>query len=185
MNNIFQPYLDKFVVVYLDDIVVYSSTLEEHAEHLWVVFKVLQDNELYVKREKCLFTKPGVDFLGQKIRDGTLFMDKAKVKAIAKWEPPIKVMELRSFLGLVNYYKRFIKGYSTIAAPLIDLLKKTTKWEWIEMSHQAFDALKKVVKEELVLVLPNHSLPFEVHVDASDFVIKGVLMQKYLITFES
>ena len=112
------------MVVYIDDIFVYSNTLEEYTEHLWVVFKVLQDNELYVKREKCLFAKPEVDFLSHKIRDGTLFMDKAKVKAITKWEPPIKVMELRSFLDLVNYYKRFIKGYSTIATPLTNLLKR-------------------------------------------------------------
>lgn len=79
MNRIFQPYLDQFVVVYLDDIVVYSNTLAEHAEHLRVVFGVLRENELYVKREKCSFAKLEVDFLGHKIRDGTLLMDKAKV----------------------------------------------------------------------------------------------------------
>lgn len=91
-------------MVYFDDIVVYSDTLEEHAEHLQVVFEVLRDNELYVKREKCSFAKPEVDFLGHKIRDGTLLMDKAKVQAIAKWELPTKVTELRYFLGLTNYY---------------------------------------------------------------------------------
>ena len=88
MNCIFQPYLDQFMVVYLDDIVVYNGTLAKHAEHLRVVFRVLRDNELFVKREKRSVAKLEVDFLGHKIRDGTLLIDKAKVQAIAKWEPP-------------------------------------------------------------------------------------------------
>ncbi|KAL5733419.1 hypothetical protein ACOSQ2_033111 [Xanthoceras sorbifolium] len=124
MNKIFHPYLDRFVVVYLDDIMVYSNTLEEHARHLQAVFKVLKENELYVKKEKCSFAQPEVYFLGHKIKDGVLMMDEAKIKAICEWDPPTKVPELRSFLGLVNYYRRFIKGYSARAAPLTDLLKK-------------------------------------------------------------
>lgn len=133
-----------------------------------------------------MFAKPEIDFLGHKIKDGTLFRDKAKVKAIAKWKPPTKVMELRTCLGLANSYKRFIKGYSTITAPLTDLLKKSTKLEWTERSHQAFDALKKAVKEEPILAWPNHVLSFEVHTNASDFAIRGVLMQaEHLITFEN
>ena len=186
MNHIFHPYLDRFVVVYLDDIVVYSNTLEEHAEHLRTVFRVLQENKLYVKREKCSFAKPEVEFLGHKITDGKLIMDKAKVKAIAEWEAPTKVTELRSFLGLVNYYRRFIKGYSTIAAPLTDLLKKAIKWEWTVDRQQAFDTLKRAIMEEPVLALPDHTQPFEVHTDASDFAIGGVLMQEeHPIAFES
>lgn len=110
MNKIFHPYLDKFVVVYLDDIVIYSNTLEEHIEHLRTTFKVLRGNQLYVKKEKCSFAKQEVLFLGHKIRDGKLLMDESKVRAIKDWEPPTKVSELRSFLGLVNYYRRFIKG---------------------------------------------------------------------------
>ena len=186
INCIFQPYLDQFVVVYLDDIVVYNNTLAEHAEHLRVVFGVLRDNELYVKREKCSFVKPEVDFLGHKIIDGTLLMDKAKVRVIPEWEPPTKVIELHCFLGLANYYRRFIKGYSAIVVPLTNLLKKTTKWEWTERSQQAFDTLKNAVTEEPVLVLPNYGLPFEVYTDASDFSIGDVLIQaEHLIAFES
>lgn len=91
-----------------------------------------------------------------------------------------------SFLGLTNYYRRLIKGHSAIAAPLTDLLKKTTKWEWAKMSQQAFDALKKAIIKELILALPNHALPFEVHTDASDFAIRSVLMQgEHLIAFKS
>nr|CAN64786.1 hypothetical protein VITISV_014071 [Vitis vinifera] len=186
MNKIFHPYLDKFVVVYLDDIVIYSNTLKEHEEHLRKVFKILRQNKLYVKKEKCSFAKEEVSFLGHRIRDGKLMMDDSKVKAIQEWDPPTKVPQLRSFLSLVNYYRRFIKGYSGRAAPLTDLLKKNKAWEWDERCQHAFENLKKAVTEEPVLALPDHTKVFEVHTDASDFAIGGVLMQeRHLIAFES
>lgn len=116
MNKIFHPFLDKFVVVYLDDIVVYSDTLEEHVKHLRLVFQALKENQLYVKMEKCSFAQDEVTFLGHRIAEGKIYMDKSKVRAIAEWEPPKNVSELRSFLGLVNYYRRFISSYSTRAA---------------------------------------------------------------------
>nr|CAD1829916.1 unnamed protein product [Ananas comosus var. bracteatus] len=106
MNKLFHPYLDRFVVVYLDDIVVYSNTLEEHVEHLRTIFQVLRENQLYVKREKCSFAKEEVHFLGHWIGRGQLHMDQQKVRAICEWEAPTTVSELRSFLGLVNYYRR-------------------------------------------------------------------------------
>ncbi|CAL1372707.1 unnamed protein product [Linum trigynum] len=186
MNQVFEPFLDRFVVVYLDDIVVYSKTLDEHAEHLRQVFQVLRDNELYVKREKCTFAATEVPFLGHVIGGGKLKMDGAKVQAIQEWEPPTKVPELRSFLGLANYYRRFIKGYSNIAAPLTDLLKKNKAWDWSERCQEAFEALKAAVIKEPVLVLPNPTLAYEVQTDASDFAIGGVLMQEgHPIAFES
>ncbi|RVW47393.1 Retrovirus-related Pol polyprotein from transposon 297 [Vitis vinifera] len=186
MNKIFHPYLDKFVVVYLDDIVIYSNTLKEHEEHLRKFFKILRQNKLYVKKEKCSFAKEEVNFLGHRIRDGKLMMDDSKVKAIQEWDPPTKVPQLRSFLSLVNYYRRFIKGYSGRAAPLTDLLKKNKAWEWDGRCQQAFEDLKKVVTEEPVLALPDHTKVFEVHIDASDFAIGGVLMQeRHPIAFES
>ena len=113
-------------------------------------------------------------------------MDEAKVKAIQEWEPPTKVTELRSFLGLVNYYRRFIMGYSAIASPLTDLLKKNKAWMWDEKCQAAFESLKKAVMEEPVLRLPDVTMPFELHTDASDFAIGGVLMQdEHPIAFES
>ena len=124
MNKIFHPYLDKFVVVYLDDVVIYSNTLKEHIEHSRKVFKIPRQNELYVKKEKCSFAKEEVSFLGHYIKDSKLMMDGSKVKAIQEWDPPTKVPQLRSFFGLVNYYRRFIKGYLTRATPLTDILKK-------------------------------------------------------------
>ncbi|XP_048232892.1 uncharacterized mitochondrial protein AtMg00860-like [Ricinus communis] len=155
MNKVLALYLDQFVVVYLDDIVVYSNTLKEHVEHLRLVFKALRDNELYVKNEKCSFAQREVAFLGHIVGDGKLRMDGSKVKVIQDWEPPTKVTELRSFLGLVNYYRRFIKGYSSIATPLTDLLKKGRAWDWSTKRQQAFEGLKKAIMEESVLALPD------------------------------
>ncbi|KAJ4729345.1 Retrotransposon protein, putative, Ty3-gypsy subclass, partial [Melia azedarach] len=186
MNKLFHPYLDQFMVLYLDDIVIYSNTLEEHVAHLRKVFQVLRENELYVKKEKCSFAQREVYFLGHKIKDGMLMMEKAKVQAIQEWEPPTKIHDLRSFLGLVNYYRRFIKSYSARAAPLTDLLKKNRSWDWTEECQHAFEDLKKAIMEETVLALPDHTKPFKVHTDASDFAIGGVLMQEgQPITFES
>ena len=186
MNKIFHPFLDKFVVVYLDDIVIYSNTLEEHLDHLRKVFRLLRQNELYVKKEKCSFVLAEVGFLGHRIKEGKLMMDESKIEAIQKWDPPTKVPQLRSFLGLVNYYRRFIKGYSARAAPLTDLLKKGKAWTWDEKCQQAFEDLKKALTEEPVLALPDHTKVFEVHTDASDFAIGGVLMQEgHPIAFES
>jgi archaellum component FlaC len=186
MNKIFYPYLDKFVVVYLDDIVIYSNTLEEHVEHLKIIFQVLRENELFIKKEKCSFAQEEVGFLGHIIGHGSLKMDGAKVKAINEWEHPTKVTELRSFLGLVNYYRRFIKGYSARAAPLTDLLKKSQGWDWSVRSQKAFDELKAAVMKEPVLALPDFNKNFEVQTDASDFAIGGVLMQGgHPIAFES
>lgn len=127
MTKIFHPYFD---VVYLDDIMIYSKTLEEQIDHLRIVFKILRDNELYVKNENCSFASNEVFFLGHKIKDSKLHIVQAKVKAIQKWDPPSKVGELRSFLGFINYYRQFIKGYSVIASPLTNLLKNSKIWEW-------------------------------------------------------
>ncbi|TXG73104.1 hypothetical protein EZV62_001683 [Acer yangbiense] len=118
--------------------------------------------------------------------DGKLMMDGAKVKAVQEWEPPTKVPELRSFLGLVNYYRRFIHSYSAKASPLTVLLKKNRAWQWSNKCQQAFEELKKAISEEPVLVLPDHTKAFELHTDASDFAIGGVLMQEgHPIAFES
>ena len=128
MNKVFQPFLDKFVVVYLDDIVVYSSCLEEHVNHLRQVFQKLREHELYIKLEKCSFAKEEVHFLGHIVGRGRIRMDENKVKAIRDWEPTTRVPQLRLFLGMANYYRRFIHGYSAVVAPLIDMLKKNQSW---------------------------------------------------------
>ncbi|XP_070007039.1 uncharacterized mitochondrial protein AtMg00860-like [Nicotiana sylvestris] len=155
-------------------------------EHLRKVFQVLQENELYITREKYEFAQLKVHFLGHVISNGELRMDEAKVHAIQEWEAPIKVTELRSFLGLVNYYRQFISGYLAKAAPLTELLKRNKPWVWMEHCQKAFECLKAAVTNEPVLALPNFAKTFDVHTDALDFAIWGVLMQdKHLIAFES
>ncbi|PKI46331.1 hypothetical protein CRG98_033274 [Punica granatum] len=186
MNKVLHPFLDRFVVVYLDDIIVYSRLLEDHVEHLRQVFEVFRENSLYVKREKCAFAKREVPFLSHNVGGGRVRMDPSKVASIMEWESPTKVTELRSFLGLANYYRRFIKGYSNITVPLTDLLKKARAWEWTDECQAAFDRLKRVVTDEPVLTLPCYGKPFEVETDASDFAIGGVLMQDgHSIAFKS
>uniref|UniRef100_A0A3Q7I386 Reverse transcriptase domain-containing protein n=1 Tax=Solanum lycopersicum TaxID=4081 RepID=A0A3Q7I386_SOLLC len=153
MNKLFHPYLDQFVVIYLDDIVIDNNSMEDHVEHLCKVFKVLRDNHFCVKRENCSFAQPTVQFLGHTISHGEIRMDGDKVEAIRNWQAPTKVPELRSFLGLANYYRRFIFSYSVIAAPLTNLLKRNREWEWTDACQTAFEKLKTTVTEEPILTL--------------------------------
>ncbi|XP_018629954.2 uncharacterized mitochondrial protein AtMg00860-like [Nicotiana tomentosiformis] len=145
-------------------------------EHLRKVFQVLRENELYINREKCEFAQSKVHFLGHVISNGEIRMDEDKVRAIKEWKAPIKVTELRSFLGLVNYYHHFIGGYSPKAAPLTEFLKNNKPRVWTEHCQKAFECLKAAVTEEPVLALPDFAKPFEVHTDASYYAIGGVMM---------
>ncbi|KAL9260764.1 Retrovirus-related Pol polyprotein from transposon 17.6-like protein [Drosera capensis] len=173
---IFQSAPSTMRPVYLDDIIVYSVILEEHAQYLRSVFKILSSSQLYMKKKKCSFARQ---------KNDKLFMKDGKVRAIQEWKPPTKVPKLRSFLGLANYYRRFIKGYSAIVSPLMDLLKKNMACVWTESCQKTFKELKKVITSELVLSLAVYSKPFEVHTDTSNFAIGGLLMQKgHPISFE-
>jgi hypothetical protein len=178
MNDIFHEWLDDFVVVYIDDILIYSSSLEEHAEHLRKVFQRLRENKLYAKLEKCEFGVTEVDFLGHRITQKGLKMDDHKVKAILDWEPPKSVPALRSFLGLASYYRKFIKNFARIAAPLTNLLKKAAiTYDWDEACDKAFETLKGILMKAPVLKLLDFDKDFEIHSDASDFAIGGVIVQ--------
>ncbi|XP_017621263.1 uncharacterized protein LOC108465452 [Gossypium arboreum] len=165
---------------------VTRKSLDEHVEDLREVFQTLRENELFVKEEKCTFAPREVPFLGHIVGGGKIRMDESKVRAIAEWEAPTKVIELRSFLGLANYYRRFIEGYSRITAPLTGMLKKGKVWDWNPQCERAFNQLKQVMTSEPVLALPNYLKPYKVRTDASDYAIRGVLMQEgHPIAFES
>ena len=139
-----------------------------------------------MKEEKCEFCRQEVKFLGHWVSKGKLRMDGDKIRAIVDWAAPKKVAELRSFLGLANYYRKFIKGYSKKVSPLTDLLKKDKQWCWSEDCAEAFEKLKVAVSSEPVLRLPDFELPFEVHTDASDRALGGVLVQEgHPVAFES
>jgi len=187
MNDIFREWLDDFVVVYIDDILIYSGSLEEHEEHLRKVFQRLRENKLSAKLEKCEFRATKVDFLRHMITQEGLKMDDHKVKAILDWEPPKLVPALRSFLGLASYYRKFIKNFTKIATPLINLLKKSAiTYEWEEACDEPFETLKGILVKASVLKLPDFDKEFDIHFDASDFAIVGVLVQEGRpVAFES
>jgi hypothetical protein len=178
MNDIFLEWLDDFLVVYIDNILIYSGSLEEHAEHLRKVFQRLKENKLYAKLEKCEFGVAEVDFLGHRITQEGLMMDDYKVKAILDWELPKSIPALRSFLGLASYYRKFIKNFARIMAPLTNLLKKSAvTYEWDEACDEAFETLKGILVKAPVLKLPDFDKDFEIHSNASDFAIGGVIVQ--------
>ncbi|KAJ8763148.1 hypothetical protein K2173_025533 [Erythroxylum novogranatense] len=134
------------------------ANMEEHVEHLRRVFERLRQHKLFVKMEKCEFAQLEIRFLGHVVSKGQVRMDPKKVKAIVEWQAPTTVRELRSFLGLANYYRRFIVGYSKKAAPLTDLLKKKQEWCWTGACEEAFGKLKAAISTEPVLKLPNSSI---------------------------
>ncbi len=139
MNDIFQEWFDDFVVIYIDNILVYSNFMEEHVEYLWKVFQRLRENKLYAKFEKCEFRVTEVDFLRHRITLKGLKMGNHKVKAILDWEPPRSVSALRSFLGLASYYRKFIRNFAKIGTPLTNLLKKSSKtYKWDEACNEDF-----------------------------------------------
>ena len=138
MNRVFSPYLDKFVIIFIDDILVYSGSLEEHAEHLRIVFKILRERRLYAKFSKFQFWLDKVAFLGHVISEEGISVDPQKIEAIVNWKPPTNVSEVRSFLGLASYYRKFVEGFSKIATPLTNLLKKDQKFEWSDTCQHSF-----------------------------------------------
>ena len=177
MNNVLHDYLDKFVVVYLDDILIYSRTPEEHVHHLELVLQALEKHELYAGLDKCAFGMQEVDFLGHIVGSGGVRPDPTKVEAVCDWPTPTCVKDVRSFLGLTGFYRRFIRHYSHKALALTELTKESTQWQWGEAEEQAFQQLKQALTTAPVLCLPNPSLPYEVYTDASGFAIGAVLLQ--------
>ena len=177
MNRIFRPYLDEFVIVIINDILIYSSSGEEHAEHLRIVLQTLLEHLLYAKLSKCQFWLDSVAFLGHIVSAEGVSVDPQKVEAILNWKPPTSVTEIRSFLGLAGYYRKFVEGFSKIGIPLTRLIRKEEPFLWSEACQQIFNELKRRLTSAPVLTLPSGQDGFGVYCDASRQGLGCVLMQ--------
>ncbi|GJT08858.1 putative reverse transcriptase domain-containing protein [Tanacetum coccineum] len=143
MNRVYKPYLDKFVIVFIDDILIYSKSKEEHSEHLKIILDLLKKEKLYAKFSKCDFWFESVQFLGHVINSEGVHVDPAKIKAIKNWPTLTSPTEVRQFMRLSNYYIRFIEGFSLIAKPLTKLTQKNKKFEWGADEDESFQKLKQ------------------------------------------
>jgi hypothetical protein len=186
MNSVFMLELDKFVMVFIDDILVYSKSMEEHEEHLWVMLQWLWDHQLYAKFSKCEFWINKVSFLGHVISPEGIALDPGKVRDVFDWKPPMSVTQVCSFLVLVGYYRRFILNFSKISKPITELLKKGNKYVWSEDYDEAFKTLNKLLTTSLMLAQPDIVKPFDIYCDASGTGLGCVLMQEgWVISYSS
>ncbi|CAH1770615.1 5025_t:CDS:1, partial [Entrophospora sp. SA101] len=176
MNDIFRT-IGPICKFYLDDILIYSKTKEEHLQHLHQVLKILRQHKLYAKLSKCEFLQSKVEYLGHYISAEGIAVDTRKTAAIKDWPAPTNVSEVRSFLGLANYYRKFVKNFSSIASPLTSLLQKDQPFKWELTEETAFDELKQQLTSAPVLLLPGPTKPFSVTTGTSDFAIGAVLSQ--------
>lgn len=176
MNQVFQSCLRKFVLIIFDDILIYSKTWHAHVYHIQLVFQILQKHQLFVKLSKCEFGASRITYLGHIISKQGVEMDPDKVAAVQTWPYPSSTKEVRGLLGLIGYYKRFIKNYGIIVAPLTTLLKKTG-FEWNTMAQAAWDKLKEALIQAPVLALPDFSIQFVIESNASSSGIGAVLSQ--------
>ena len=176
MNDILGRYLWKFILVFFDDILIYSKTWEEHLQHIRQVLALLQANSVFLKKSKRSFEQTTVGYLGHIISDQGVAVDPEKIKAITFWPQPVTVKQLKGFLGLAGYYRKFIKNYGAIAKPLTDLLKKDN-FRWTELALTSFQQLKQVLSTTPVLQLPDFNKPFLVECDASFRGFGAVLHQ--------
>jgi hypothetical protein len=186
MNKVFMDYLDRFIVVFIDDILIYSKSESDHEEHLRLVLQKLRDNQLYVKYSKCEFWIGEVPFLGHIISNGGISIDPAKVKEIMAWSIPTTVTKIQSFLGLAGYYQRFIEGFSKIAKPMTSLLEKGREFKWDKKCQDSFDQLKKRLMSPPVLVMLDLHKGFDIYCDACGQGLGCVLMQEgHVIAYAS
>jgi hypothetical protein len=160
MNGVFHEYLDKFIQVFIDDILIYSHTMEEHEEHLRLVLQCLREHKLYGKLSKCSFYQSKIHYLGHVISGEGIAMDPAKVEAIMEWPAPMNVTEVHSFMGLAGYYRRFVEGFSKIANPITELQKKNKKFVWTEKCTEAFRRLKELLTTTPILKVPDMDADF-------------------------
>jgi hypothetical protein len=164
-------------VIFIDDVLIYSKNVEDHAKHLHIVLQRLRDHQLYAKFSKCEFWLDSVKFLGHTISSKGIAVDPSKVQEVMDWKPPTSVYQICSFLGLAGYYRCFILDFSRIAKPITELLKKGVKFVWSEKCEKAFHTLREHLTIALVLAQPDNTKPFNVYCDASGTGLGCVLMQ--------
>jgi hypothetical protein len=177
MNKIFMKYLDKFVIVFIDDILIYSKDKEEHAKHLKIVLQTLREHQLYAKFSKCKFWLDSVEFLGHVITKEGIAVNPNKVQSVLEWKSPKNAKEIRGFLGMAGYYRRFIEGFSKIAGPMTKLLKKNAPFVWTDECEASFQTLKDKLTTAPVLAVPEPGKDYTVYCDASKNGLGCVLMQ--------
>ncbi|GJZ70820.1 putative reverse transcriptase domain-containing protein [Tanacetum coccineum] len=178
MNRVCKPYLDKFVIVFIDDILIYSKNKQEHAEHLKLILELLKKEQLYAKFSKCEFWIPKVQFLGHVIDSQGIHVDPAKIESVKDWASPKSATEIRQFLGLAGYYRRFIEGFSKIAKPMTKLTQKKVKFDWSDKAETAFQLIKHKLCSAPILALPEGNEDFIAYCDASIKGLGAVLMQR-------
>ncbi|KAI3808860.1 hypothetical protein L1987_24823 [Smallanthus sonchifolius] len=178
MNRACKPYLDKFMIVFIDDILIYSRTKEEHEHHLKLILALLRNEKLYAKFSKCKFWIREVHFLRHVINKKGIHVDPSKIEAIKNWESPRTPTEVRQFLGLAGYYRRFIENFSKIALPLTTLTQKDKKFDWTDEQESAFQLLKQKLYSAPILSLPEGTDNIIVYCDASHQDLGCVLMQR-------
>jgi hypothetical protein len=186
INSVFYPYIMKFVVVYIDDIMIFSKSEAEHQAHVRLVLKVLKKEKFFVCKAKSSFAQKEVKYLGHIVDKEGIRSDPKKVEAVQTWPVPKNVHDVRSFLGLVDSFHKFIEHYSEIAVPLTNLTRKSHTWVWTGRCQDAFEKLKQKLVEAPLLRTPNEQLPYEVVTDASDLGLGAVVLQEgHPVAFES
>jgi hypothetical protein len=186
MNNIFSQYLDKFVVVFVDDILAYSKMEQEHDEHLRIVLQTLRKHKMYAKFDKCDFYKKEIQYLGHVISTKGIVVDPEKIKSIIEWSVPKDVEDIQSFMEITAYYHTFIKGFSKIAYLITSLQKKGTKFNWSQKCQDNFNKMKELLTTTPILKVTDLDKDFTVCVDASKEGLGGVLTQEgHVIYYES
>jgi hypothetical protein len=178
MNEVLRAFIGKFVVVYFDDILIYSKSHDLHFDHIRAVFNALRDARLFGNLEKCTFCTDRVAFLGYVVTPQGIEVDEAKIEAIQSWPTPTTVSQVRSFHGLAGFYRRFVRDFSTIAAPLNELTKKGVPFQRGPAQVKAFNLLKEKLTQAPLLQLTDFGKTFEIECDASGIGIGGVLIQE-------
>jgi hypothetical protein len=178
MNHVLRAFIGRFVVVYFDDILIYSKNLEEHVMHLKSVLKILRKERLFANLKKCTFCMDKLVFLGFVVSKRGIEVDEEKVKAIQEWPTPTTISQVRSFHVLASFYKRFMHDFSSLAAPLTEVIKKNVPFKWGKEQEKAFNLIKEKLTNAPLLVLPNFAKTFEIECDTSGIGIGAVLMQE-------